>query len=473
MQRFDIVVIGGGPGGYVAAIRAAQLGFKTAVVDNWRGKNGSPALGGTCLNAGCIPSKALLDSSHLYETMQHEAQHHGIQTSSLSLDVATMIARKDRVVATLTGGIATLFLKHKIEWLKGTGRLLDDKTVEVMAGEGSDASTTLTGDHIIIATGSRPRALAAAPLDDHNVVDSSGALEFDRVPEHLVILGGGVIALELGSVWRRLGSQVTLLVRGSEFLPKADQQISRDALKEFSQQGLDIQLGTRLVSTKATKNGVQINYHKGEKEVRLRAEKLLVCVGREPNTQSLNASEIGLQLDEAGFIVVDDECRTNLKSVYAIGDVVRGPMLAHKASEEGVAVVERIAGQRPHVNYQAIPSVIYSHPEIAWAGYTSQELIAQNKPFRTGVFPFKANGRAFAMGCTAGFVKILSDAKTDRVLGVHIMGPQASEMIAEAVLAIEFDASAEDLARTVHAHPTLSEAFHEAALAVDKRTIHI
>lgn len=473
MAHFDIVIIGGGPGGYVAAIRAAQLGFKVAVVDNFRDKQGRPALGGTCLNVGCIPSKALLDSSHLFETMQHDAKTHGISLSDLKMDIATMQVRKARVVSTLTGGVASLFLKHKIQWLQGTARLLDNKTLEVVPSDAGTTPNRISADHIIIATGSRPRPLSQAPIDGHRIVDSTGALDFDEIPDKLVIIGGGVIALELGSVWRRLGSHVTLLVRGQQFLPKVEEQLAQEALKALTAQGLDIRLGASLGAVKVGKNGVQVSYSQGGNEQQLRAAKLLVCTGREPNTVGLNAENVGLQLDSEGFITVDEACRTNLQGVYAIGDVVRGAMLAHKASEEGIAVVERIAGQSAHVNYRAIPWVIYTHPEIAWVGSTSQELTTQNIAFRSGMFPFKGSGRAHALGSTSGFVKILADARTDRVLGVHILGPNASEMIAEAVLAIEFDASAEDLARTVHAHPTLSEAFHEAALAVDKRPIHI
>lgn len=473
MTHFDIVIIGGGPGGYVAAIRAAQLGFKVAVVDNFRDKDGRPALGGTCLNVGCIPSKALLDSTHLFETMQHDAKSHGISLTELKIDVAVMQARKARVVSTLTGGVASLFLKHKIQWLQGTGRLVDNKTIEVVPLADGATPDRVTADHIIIATGSRPRAINQATIDGNRIVDSTGALDFAEIPDKLIIIGGGVIALELGSVWRRLGSQVTLLVRGQQFLPKVEEQLAQEALKALTAQGLDIRLGAALSNVKVGKGGVQVSYQLGGAEHQVRGEKLLVCTGREPNTSGLNAQSIGLQLDGDGFIVVDETCRTNLAGVYAIGDVVRGPMLAHKASEEGIAVVERIAGQSAHVNYRAIPWVIYTHPEIAWVGSTSQELAAQNVTFRSGMFPFKGSGRAHAMGSTVGFVKILSDARTDRVLGAHILGPNASEMIAEAVLAIEFDASAEDLARTVHAHPTLSEAFHEAALAVDKRPLHI
>lgn len=473
MAHFDIVIIGGGPGGYVAAIRAAQLGLKVAVVDNFRDKEGRPALGGTCLNVGCIPSKALLDSTHLFATMQHDAKSHGISLSGLKIDIAAMQARKARVVSTLTGGVASLFLKHKIQWLQGSGRLLDNKTLEVVPTDNGATPHRVSADHIIIATGSRPRPISQATIDGDRIVDSTGALDFAEVPDRLIIIGGGVIALELGSVWRRLGSQVTLLVRGQQFLPKVEEQLAQEALKSLTAQGLDIRLGAGLGNVKLGKSGVQVSYNQGGTEHQLRAAKLLVCTGREPNTTGLNAESIGLQMDGDGFIIVDETCRTNVQGVYAIGDVVRGPMLAHKASEEGIAVVERIAGQSSHVNYRAIPWVIYTHPEIAWAGSTSQELAAQNVTFRSGMFPFKGSGRAHAMGSTGGLVKILSDARTDRVLGVHILGPNASEMIAEAVLALEFDASAEDLARTVHAHPTLSEAFHEAALAVDKRPIHI
>jgi dihydrolipoamide dehydrogenase len=473
MKQYDIVVIGGGPGGYVAAIRAAQLGLKTVVVDNLINKQGRPALGGTCLNVGCIPSKALLDSSHHYSFLQHDAAKHGIQTANVSMDVARMIKRKDEIVSNLTGGVAALFLKHKIDWLKGTGTLVDANTVDVVAADAATAPERIRGKHIIIATGSRPRHVAAAPVDQNNIVDSTGALEFDSVPKQLAVIGGGVVGLELGSVWQRLGSDVTLLVRGDQFLAKAETAVSQEAMHQLTKQGLNIVLGAALVATKSTKAGVTVTYRVGSEEHTLKVDKVLVSVGREPNTDKLNASGIGLQIDKNGFIVVDEHCKTNLANVYAIGDVVRGPMLAHKASEEGIAVVERISGQAPHVNFNTIPWVIYTQPEIAWVGATSQELTAQGIPFHSGSFPFKANGRAHSLGELGGFVKILAHAQTDRVLGVHIIGPGASEMIAEAVMAMEFDGSAEDIARTVHAHPTLSEAFHEAALGVAKRTLHI
>ncbi len=473
MEQYDVVVIGAGPGGYVAAIRCAQLGLKTAVVDQWVNPDGQASLGGTCLNVGCIPSKALLDSSEKFHQLQHGFHEHGIAMSGVSIDIAAMMARKDKIVATLTSGIETLFLKHKITWFKGTGRLFDNKTVEIISDDGGTTPETVTASHVIIATGSRPRQLDAAPFDENIVVDSTGALKFTEAPKRLVVIGGGVVGLELGSVWQRLGSQVTVLVRGEKLLRNVDDQIAQEAYTQLTAQGLDIQLGAVPIATETTNKTATVTYLQGGEEKILRANKVLVSAGREPYTDGLNAADAGLKLDAKGFIEVDGLCQTNVSGIYAIGDVTRGPMLAHKASEEGVSVAERIAGQSGHVNYETIPWVIYTHPEIAWVGPTSQELRAKGVEFRIGVFPFKGNGRAYAMGDVIGMVKLLSDAKSDRLLAAHIIGPNASEMIAEAVVAMEFNASAEDIARTVHAHPTLSEAFHEAALAVDKRTLHI
>jgi dihydrolipoamide dehydrogenase len=471
MEKYDVVVIGGGPGGYVAAIRCAQLGLKTAVVESWRNEAGDPALGGTCLNVGCIPSKALLDSSHHYHAIQHDLADHGISASGVNIDIKKMMARKQKVVQTLTGGVASLFLKHKITWLKGHGAFVDTHTIKVTGHDGGEQS--VSADKVIIATGSRPRDMEFAPVDNKHVLDSTGALALTSVPKHLVVIGGGVIGLELGSVWKRLGARVTVLIRGQQFLRAVDQQIAREAQRILEAQGLDIQLEARPLTTKVAKSKVTVTYEQAGEEKRLSADKVLVSVGRVPHTEGLNLDAVDVSMDDKGFIEVDDHCRTAADNIFAIGDVVRGPMLAHKASEEGVAVAEIIAGQSGHVNYQTIPWVIYTFPEIAWVGATTQELQQQGRKHHVGVFPLKANGRAHAMGHTDGLVKILSDAETDQILGVHILGPAASELIAEAVTAMEFSASAEDLARTVHAHPTLSEAVHEAALAVDKRTIHI
>jgi dihydrolipoyl dehydrogenase len=470
MDKFDVVVIGGGPGGYVAAIRCAQLGLHTACVDDWRTPQGKPALGGTCLNVGCIPSKALLDSSHFYHQLQHDLPAHGITVTDTQLDIAIMQARKEKVVRTLTGGVEALFLKHKISWLQGLGRMQANNRVEVQDRDGGKA--TVEAKNIIIATGSVPALVNGIPCDGARIVDSSGALAFDEVPKHLAVIGGGIIGLELGSVWRRLGAEVTILNRGQTLLNRVEDDLAKEAHRQLSAQGMDIRLGAEVAKVSTGKRQVTVNFRDAQGEQELKANRLLVATGRRPHTQGLNAEGVGLSLEEHGFIAVDEYCRTNLPGVYAIGDVVRGPMLAHKASEEGVAVAERIAGQASHVNYETIPWVIYTWPEVAWVGKTSQQLRAGNVDFRTGTFPFMGNGRAHAMGSAVGMVKILSDGKTDRILGVHIIGPYASELISEAVTVMEFGGAAEDIARTVHAHPTLSEAMREAALAVAGRALH-
>lgn len=472
MSDFDVMVIGGGPGGYVAAIRCAQLGMKTACVDAYLDPRGESVLGGTCLNIGCIPSKALLDSTHHFYRAQHEFADHGISTGKLDIDVPTMMRRKQKVVETLTGGIALLFKKHKVTWLQGHGTLLGERRVAVSAPGADGAAQEYQAAHIIIATGSSPAALKGVAYDER-VVNSTGALAFDDVPKRLAVIGGGAIGLELGSVWSRLGAKTTVLVRGDTFLKQVDQQLARAVQANLQQQGMDICLGAELVSVKSTARQVTLSYRTAEGEKRLLVDRVLVATGRTPNSGAIGAEVAGLALDDRGFIEVDEDCRTNLPGVYAIGDVVRGPMLAHKASEEGVAVAERIAGQQPELNYAVIPSVIYTWPELAWVGATSEQLQAEGVAFKSGVFPFAASGRAHAAGETAGMVKILSDAATDKILGVHIYGPNASELIAEAVVAMEYAASAEDIARIVHAHPTLSEAVHEAALAVDGRPIHL
>jgi dihydrolipoamide dehydrogenase len=472
-KNFDVVVIGGGPGGYIAAIRAAQLGFNTACIDEWKNDRGGPAPGGTCTNVGCIPSKALLQSSEHYEQAAHHFADHGIGLDNLSIDVKKMLARKDTVVKQNNDGILYLFKKNKISFFHGRGSFV--KTVEggyevAVAGAAND---TLVGKQIVVATGSNARALPGVPFDEEKILSNDGALRVGAVPKKLGLIGAGVIGLEMGSVWRRLGAEVTVLEGLPTFLGAVDEQIAKEAHKAFVKQGLKIQLGVKVGEIKATKSGVSVAYTTAAGEAQtLAVDKLVVSIGRVPNTTGLNAEAVGLKLDERGAIVVDDECRTNLPGVWAVGDVVRGPMLAHKAEEEGVAVAERIAGQHGHVNFNTIPWVIYTSPEIAWVGQTEQQLKAAGRAYKAGSFPFMANGRARALGDTTGFVKFLADAATDEILGVHIVGPFASELISEAVVAMEFKASAEDIARICHAHPSLSEATKEAALAVDKRTLN-
>ena len=471
-KSYDVVVIGAGPAGYVAAIRAAQLGLKTACVDRWVNKQGDPALGGTCLNVGCIPSKALLESSEHYHELQHGLEEHGITAKSVAIDVPRMIARKDKIVTDLTGGIKQLFKANKIDWLQGRGRLLTGKQVEVTPNGADTPSETVSAGAVILATGSRPVDIPAARIDRGRIVDSTGALELTEVPKKLGVIGAGVIGIELGSVWRRLGSEVVLLEAQDDFLPLADEQIARESLRQFKKQGLDIRLGARVTSSKATAKQVAVTYQDKKGEHKLTFERLIVAVGRRPNSDNLWASDVELSCDESGFVDVDSQCRTTLPDIYAVGDLVRGPMLAHKGSEEGAAVAEIIAGQATVLNHDTIPSVIYTAPEIAWVGKTEQELKAAGTDYRVGTFPFAANGRARAMEQGAGMVKLVADTKTDRILGGHIVGPMASELIAELVLAMEFGASSEDIARTIHAHPTLSESVHEAALAVDGRALH-
>ncbi len=474
MKKYDVVIIGAGPGGYVTAIRCAQLGLSTACVESWINEDGKPALGGTCLNVGCIPSKALLDSSHQFHHIKHESNEHGITVSGVSMDVNKMISRKAKIVKILTQGISGLFKKNKVDWLRGQAKLLGNNQIEISpTHETHDEKTTVEANHIIIATGSVPTKIPPASVDNKLIVDSTGALNFNEVPRRLGVIGAGVIGLELGSVWNRLGSEVTVLEALPDFLALVDRQIATEAEKTLRSQGLDIRLGAKVTGTGSNNREVTVNYDDADGKQQITVDKLIVAVGRSPNTAGLGAEECGLELDERGFIVVDDHCNTNLENVYAVGDVVRGPMLAHKASEEGVAIAERIAGKPGHMNYATIPWVIYTWPEIAWVGKTEEQLKSDGIEYRSGSFPFMATGRARAMGEANGFVKILGDAKTDRVLGIHIFGPNASELIAEAVVTMEFDGSTEDLARTIHAHPTLSEAMHEAALAVDNRTLHI
>ena len=468
-NSYDVIVIGAGPAGYVGAIRCAQLGMRVAVIDEYRRKDGEPSLGGTCLNVGCIPSKALLDSSEHYHRVQSELSQHGIKAEGVSLDVPQMLKRKDKVVSDLTGGIKQLFKVNDIEWLQGHGKLLADRQVEFTPHDGK--AETLTADSVVLATGSCPIEIGAAPLSGDRIVNSTGAQEFQEVPKRLGVIGAGVIGLEMGSVWNRLGSRVVLLEAQDSFLTPVDQQVAREALKLFAKQGLEIRQGCRVTETRDGKN-ISVHYEDKDGKQHLQVDRLVVSVGRRPNTDGLSSDDADLLTDERGFVHVNDTCETNIPGVYAVGDVVRGPMLAHKGSEEGVMVAERIAGHAGHVNYDVIPWVIYTDPEIAWVGRTEAQLKAAGIPYRSGTFGFGATGRARAMDQSDGMVKIIAHAETDRILGVHMVGPQASELIAEATLAMEYEASAEDLARTIHAHPTLSEAVHEAALAVGKRAIH-
>ncbi|GIK24185.1 MAG: dihydrolipoyl dehydrogenase [Betaproteobacteria bacterium] len=475
-KQFDVLVIGGGPGGYVAAIRAAQLGFNTACCESesYDDPKGEVRLGGTCLNVGCIPSKALLQSSEHFDNARHGFVMHGISTGEVGIDVKTMVKRKDNIVTQLTGGIKGLFKKNKVTLLPGHGKFTgggeDGWEVDV-AGE------AVVAKHVIVATGSRPRHLDGISVDNKLICDNVGALAFDAVPKRLGVIGAGVIGLELGSVWKRLGAEVTILEALPEFLAAADAAVAKEAWKVFTKkQGLDIRLGVKIGKIASGKKGqgtqIRVEYEMGDESHVLECDKLIVSVGRVPNTEGLGCEAVGLQLDERGRVAVDDHCRSNLPNVWAVGDVVRGPMLAHKGMEEGVMVAELIAGQAGHCNYDAVPWVIYTHPEIAWVGKTEQQLKSAGVEYRAGQIPFSANGRALGQGETSGFIKMLADAKTDQILGVHVIGTNASELISEAVVAMEFHASSEDIARIVHAHPTLSEVMHEAALAVDKRPLH-
>ncbi len=472
-NQFDVIVIGGGPGGYIAAIRAAQLGFKVACVDEWKNSKGGPAPGGICTNVGCIPSKALLQSSEHYEQAAHHFVDHGITVEGLKMDVAKMIGRKDTVVKQNNDGILYLFKKNKVSFFHGRGSFVKAADGGYEIAVAGDKPDTLTGKHVIVATGSNARQLPGAEFDEKLILSNDGALAIGEVPKKLGVIGSGVIGLEMGSVWRRLGAEVTVLEALPTFLAAVDEQVAKEAQKIFVKQGIKLELGVKISEVKAGKKGVSVSYAnaKGE-EQKLDVDKLIVSIGRVPNTNGLNTDAVGLKLDERGAIIVDDDCKTNLPNVWAVGDVVRGPMLAHKAEEEGVAVAERIAGQHGHVDFNLIPWVIYTSPEIAWVGKTEQALKAEGRPYKAGSFPFIANGRARALGDTTGFVKFLADAATDEILGVHIIGPFASELISEAVVAMAFKASAEDIARICHAHPSLSEATKEAALAVDKRTLN-
>jgi dihydrolipoamide dehydrogenase len=476
-KPFDIIVIGAGPGGYIAAIRAAQLGFKVACVDAWSTPSGTPAPGGTCTNVGCIPSKALLQSSEHFDHANHHFAEHGITTGAVSMDVSKMLARKDLVVKQNNDGILYLFKKNKVTFFHGRASFASAKDgeyeISVKAAKAGAQDEVLTAKHVVIATGSNARSLPGAAFDEVNILSNDGALRVGAVPKKLGVIGSGVIGLEMGSVWRRLGADVTILEGLPTFLGAVDETIAKEAKKAFDKQGLKIELGIQISEVKNGKKGVSVAYTnaKGEAQT-LDVDKLIVSIGRVANTDGLNGAAVGLQLDERGAVVVNDNCQTNLPNVWAVGDVVRGPMLAHKAEEEGVAVAERIAGQHGHVNFNTIPWVIYTSPEIAWVGRTEQQLKADGVAYKAGSFPFLANGRARALGDTTGMVKMLADATTDEILGVHIVGPQASELIAEAVVAMEFRASSEDIARICHAHPSLSESTKEAALAVDKRALN-
>jgi dihydrolipoamide dehydrogenase len=475
-NQFDIVVIGAGPGGYVAAIRAAQLGFKVACIEaeSYADPKGEVRLGGTCLNVGCIPSKALLQSSELFDQANHAFVMHGITAENVNVDVATMVRRKENIVTQLTTGIRGLFKKNKVTLLSGhgsfAGRENERWQIQVAGKEGKE---TVAATHVIVATGSKPRHLDGIPVDNQVICDNAGALSFDAVPKRLGVIGAGVIGLELGSVWKRLGAEVNILEAMPDFLAAADAAVTKEAWKVFTKkQGLNIHLGVKIGKVTQIKKGVKVEYENEAGAQVLECDKLIVSVGRMPNTDGLGCDSVGLALDERGRIKIDEHCRTNLENVWAVGDVVPGPMLAHKGMDEGVMVAELIAGQAGHIDYNCIPWVIYTHPEIAWVGQTETQLQSAGIPYRTGQIPFAANGRALGQGDTTGFIKMLADAKTDRILGVHIIGNNASELIAEAVVAMEFGASSEDLARICHAHPTLSEAMHEAALAVDKRPLH-
>jgi len=469
---FDVIVIGAGPAGYVAAIRCAQLGLNTACIDSWLNNDAKPSLGGTCLNVGCIPSKALLESSYLVQQAKKEYAAHGINTGKISFSLSEMMKRKDNVVHDLTQGIQSLFSSNKITFISGVAQLRAHDQVEVIETNTSQP-TTYNAKNIILATGSSPIEIPSAPFDNKYIVDSAGALSFTEVPRTLGIVGAGVIGLELGSVWQRLGCKVILFEALDEFLPIADKKTAKELLRIMKKQGLKIQLGAKVDKCESRNEKVYINYTDKKGSQQAIVDKLVVAVGRKPNSPNLSAAELDLSIDERGFVVVDQQCKTNIDHVFAIGDLVRGPMLAHKGSEEGIMVAELIAGHHAKVNYDNIPSVIYTHPEVAWVGKTEQELKQDGTEYNRGMFPFAASGRARASGDTDGMINILADKHTDRILGVHMIGPHCSELIAQIVIAREFGASSEDLAMTMFAHPTLSEAVHEAALAVDKRAIHM
>ena len=468
---FDVVVIGGGPAGYVAAIRSAQLGLKTACIEEYVDAKNNPTFGGTCLNVGCIPSKALLDSSHRYLEATSHLKIHGIEVGSVALDVPAMMKRKNDIVAKLTGGIGGLFAANKVTPIAGRGKVLADSKVEITNIKGK--KEIIESKNIIIASGSSPIEISSAIFNDTNILDSTGALEIDKVPETLGVIGAGVIGLELGSVWARLGSKVTVIEAMDDFLPMADKEVAKETFKDFKKQGLDIRLGCKLTSSKSLKNSVKITYENNGSSENMEFEKLIVAVGRKPNTSDIFEEDCGISLDEKGFISVNQNCQTDVKNIWAIGDVVRGPMLAHKGSEEGIMVAERIAGKHAEMNYDLVPSVIYTHPEIAWVGKNEEELKNDNIEYKVGKFPFAASGRALAVEQSVGFVKLLTDAKTDTIIGVHVFGPSAAEIVQQALISMEFGASSEDLGLTIFSHPTVSEALHEAALSVSNQAIHI
>ena len=467
---YDVIVIGGGPAGYVAAIRSSQLGLATACVEEFVDDSGNAVFGGTCLNVGCIPSKALLDSSHRFYEAAGHLDTHGIKVEKVKLDLSVMMDRKDSIVKKLTGGIGGLFAANKVTPITGRGKVIAGNNVEITKSDGT--TETIAAKNIIIATGSSPIEIASAEFNN-NVVDSTGALEFNEVPKTLGVIGAGVIGLELGSVWARLGSKVTVIEAMDDFLFMADKEIAKDSLKDFKKQGLDIKLGSRLVASKNLKKSVKISYESSAGTEEMEFDKLVVAVGRRPNVQNVFSEDSGVHLDERGFISVDDHCQTSASNVWAIGDVVRGPMLAHKGSEEGVMVAERIAGKHAEMNYDLVPSVIYTHPEIAWVGKNEEELKSENRSYKVGKFPFAASGRALAVDQSTGFVKVISDESTDTILGVHVFGPSAAEIVQQALISMEFGASSEDLGLTIFSHPTVSEALHEAALAVNNQAIHI
>ena len=468
-KMFDVVVVGSGPAGYVSAIRCSQLGLKTLCIEESQSDNGKPNFGGTCLNVGCIPSKALLDSSHRYYEANKKLSEHGIQIESLKLDLKSMMKRKDDIVDKLTGGISGLFSANKVESMIGRGKVTDINTVEVTKPDGS--TETIDAKNIIVATGSKPIEIPSAKYSKH-IVDSTGALCLNSVPKKLGVVGAGIIGLELGSVWSRLGSEVTVIEALDEFLPMTDHDISKETLKEFKKQGLDIKLGSKVTSTKELKNSVKVKFESNDQENEMEFEKLIVAVGRAPNSSNVISDELNIEIED-GFIKVNDFCQTSVNNIWAIGDVVRGPMLAHKGSEEGIMVAERIAEKHTEVNYELVPSVIYTHPEIAWVGQNEKELKDNNIDYKVGKFPFAASGRALAVDQSVGFVKVLSHAKTDTILGVHVFGPAAAEIVQQALISMEFGSSSEDIALTMFSHPTVSEAFHEAALSANNLAIHI
>jgi dihydrolipoamide dehydrogenase len=468
-DRYQVAVIGAGPAGYPCAIRAAQNGLSVVCIDDWKNHDGSAALGGTCLNAGCIPSKALLESTELLHRAQTEFAVHGIQTGGITVDLATLQKRRAGIVRVMSGGVTALFKAAGVAVIQGRARLLSGRRIEVTMPDG--AMREVTAEHVVLASGSVPAQLASVPFDHERVCDSWDALEFSSIPKSLCVIGAGIVGLELGSVWRRLGAQVVMLEALPNFLAIADQQIAAEAARQFKRQGLDIRLGCQVTGASVQGEAVTVNYQGAGGAQSVSVERVIVAIGRRPNVGELLSADSGVALDERGFIRVDEDCRTPVENVYAIGDCVRGPMLAHKGKEEGLAVADRIAGRYAHVNYEVIPSVIYTAPEIAWVGQTEQQLKASGLPYKSGLFPFSANGRARALEAASGFVKLLAHRETDSILGVHIIGPMAGELIAEATLAMEFEGSAEDLQRTIHAHPTLAEALHEAALAADKRAI--